>query len=775
MSMPLPCPAFVEDVVTRLRRHCAQEAARNAAVFIEDDPDDNAAEEHPDVPVPDTEPLAPLDLLVARHRAREARAERAARSDAAAAEIEAGATPPEAPARTAPPVQVPATDLALALRLAATYGSPAGLSAPLRPGALTCLTGISAKEAKAIARLLPICILPTKVRIVDRFCASSPAGRSLLILHPESDEEPISEAVRTRFLRALTDALASGTTPILLLLPTALRLPPDLAAHLPPAHPLAPLGRDLMLAHLGASYAPLTPDDHVAIAAALPDDRALAGLSDIALALALREPDARAAAERLAALVAPHRQTDLPRLEEIGGSGAATRAARRLVADLALWRAGTVAWSELSHSMLLYGPPGTGKTWLARAMGQSAGIGFVSASFAQWQASGHLGQMLAAMRASFAEARRLRPALLFIDEIDAVGTRSDPELHNRNYRHQVINGFLEEMDTIARDEGVIVVGACNHPERIDPAVLRAGRFDLTLEVPLPDAGMLHGILERHLDFPEPELRALAAAAVGLSAADLDAAIRLTRTDARAAGRTVGSADLQARLAVLQPRCPEHDRRVALHECGHAIVAAALGRGRVTRLLMRRGGGETTRAAIPTGTLLDDIEREIAVLLAGRAAEHLILGAVSAGSGGGPDSDLARATRMALSIDTTSGLGAEGPVWLDTPDALLLREPATHARVRARIEAAEARARTILARNRALLEGMAEALWTARELDQEAAALWLARVLDDTASTTDGANLKEEVSDKLESCSQFPDRSCNQAASWPTVATRPRRC
>ncbi|MET4130648.1 hypothetical protein ACSSV6_004005, partial [Roseovarius sp. MBR-38] len=181
---------------------------------------------------------------------------------------------------------------------------------------------------------------------------------------------------------------------------------------------------------------------------------------------------------------------DVPRLEDMAGDSPALLAARRMVADLLLWKAGQVAWSDLSRSTLFYGPPGTGKTWLARAMGASAGIACVTGSFAEWQAAGHLGDMLREMRKTFAEARSRAPCILFIDEIDAVGSRASRDPHNSNYRTQVINGFLGEMNAIALQEGVIVVGACNFIDRIDPAVLRAGRFDLKIKVPLPDAAGL---------------------------------------------------------------------------------------------------------------------------------------------------------------------------------------------------------------------------------------------------------------------------------------------
>lgn len=104
--------------------------------------------------------------------------------------------------------------------------------------------------------------------------------------------------------------------------------------------------------------------------------------------------------------------------------------------------------------------------------------------------------MLREMRRTFAEARAKAPTVLIIDEIDAVGSREDRDQHNRSYRTQVINAFLAEMDAISRNEGVIVVGTCNNPEMIDPAVLRAGRFDMKVAMPLPDAESLFSVF-RH--------------------------------------------------------------------------------------------------------------------------------------------------------------------------------------------------------------------------------------------------------------------------------------
>lgn len=447
------------------------------------------------------------------------------------------------------------------------------------------------------------------------------------------------------------------------------------------------------------------------------------GMAD--LLIALRGASVGEVARNLAALRAAQKleHHDQPDLDAITGDSPALSAARAMVADLQLWREGELGWNELTRTALFHGPPGTGKSWLAQAIARSSGFTAIPASFGEWQAAGHLGDMLKAMRESFAEARSRAPAMLIQEELDAVGTRADRSPH-QNYRVMVINAFLALMDGIARDEGVVVVATCNHPELIDPAVLRPGRFDLGLTVPLPDAAALAGVLRRHLTLPESEIRALAQQAVGHSMADLDAALRDLRGEARRAGRQITPEDLRAAFGT------EHDpaitQRVAIHECGHALVTAALGHGQIQRIALDRAGGQTRIRRAPRAGLIADHTDLLAELMAGRSAERLILGTVSSGAGSSEDSDLALATRIALAIETRFGPGAEGPLWL-CESADWLHDKAIRARLRERIETAEAEATRILIPHHALLEDMAEALATRRELSGKDAAHWLEQV------------------------------------------------
>ena len=470
--------------------------------------------------------------------------------------------------------------------------------------------------------------------------------------------------------------------------------------------------------------------DDSAFLQALPEDTLLARLDTAHICVALRAPHPTEAARRLHAMTSSHAMTG-PRLEAMAGDGPALTAARRLVADLLLWKQGKVAWSDLSRSILLYGPPGTGKTWLARAMGNSAGIACVTGSFAEWQSAGHLGDMLREMRKTFAEARRLRPCILFIDEIDAVGSRTDGDRHGINYRTQVINGFLGEMNSLSTEEGVIVIGACNYPDTIDPAVTRAGRFDLRIELPLPDTEAILALLRQYLreDITDHELKLLARKAVGRSPAEIDAAIRAARSEARHDRKRLSIAMLRDHLKVgIDDDHPGRLRRIALHEAGHAVIGAALRLGRIERMMIKDAGGTITRTPHQSESLLSDIDAEIAYSLGGRAAERLMLGEVSAGAGGPAHSDLASATRYALDVEAVYGLGLEGPVWHETPGLMMMQNSHLKARVRQRIERAERRAGTILAANKAVLEGLAEELMRQRSMKAAGIDSWLRRVV-----------------------------------------------
>lgn len=627
----------------------------------------------------------------------------------------------------APAAPIPSRQLLTAMRLAAGFGSEEALAAALDRRAVTLLMDVDIADLELVTDVLKFCF-----------------PRNALIRHrPDTTDGVVSKSQTERLWRMLEDSM-DGDTPILVILPTGLALPSHLRHAGLPTHRLPAITADILIAHLRAGELGDTLMDEAVFRAALPADVLLAGLGTIQACTALRAPDLDGVIQRLAAMTRPD-ETQGPTLEDMSSDSPAVVAARRLIADLALWKQGKVAWSDLSRSILFYGPPGTGKTFLARAMGNSAGLACVTSSFAEWQSAGHLGDMLREMRKTFAAARRQTPCILFIDEIDAVGSRNSSDTHGTNYRTQVINGFLGEMNAIALEEGVIVVGACNHIDRIDAAVLRAGRFDIKVEVPMPDAQQIFSLMRQHLaeEIPNADLLNLARAAVGHSPAAIDAAIRAARSDARHTSTTITAASLRAHLSLSIDTGPRILWRVALHEAGHATIAAALHLGRITRLVLTPQGGETHRQRAGTESLLSDIEDDICYDLAGRAAERLILGTISAGAGGPAQSDLASATDKALKIEIAYGLGPDGPVWVEAPTVIMLQNTNLRDRVRKRLDKAEARAVQVLSEHRAMLEALAKALMAERSLNEEQIAEIVAGVRESTATSQDAAHSTAE--------------------------------
>lgn len=415
-----------------------------------------------------------------------------------------------------------------------------------------------------------------------------------------------------------------------------------------------------------------------------------------------------------------------PTLDDLHGMGEAGEWGRELAADLSDWRLGKIGWQDVDRGVLLSGPPGTGKTTFAAALARSCNAHLVLGSLARWQAKGHLGDLLKAMRGAFDEARKNAPSIIFVDEIDAVGDRERFDDHNRQYSIEVVSALLECIDGIEGREGVVIVGACNHPHRLDAALVRAGRLERHICVPLPDQNGREGILRWHLRgaLAEVDLSGIAATTEGWSGASLERLVRQGRRRARRQRRELAIDDLIAELPSPFPVPPEMRRRAAVHEAGHAVLALHLRSGELVSVsvesaiapvpnLVQQGGGVSLKHEGITERTRGQFLDRIAVSLGGAAAEEVVLGERSAGAGGRSGSDLHAATLLALACEASYGLGG-GLAYLASEDedeliGLLRVDRLLHARVEKLLGEQDARAKRILEEHRGHVEQIADAL------------------------------------------------------------------
>lgn len=408
--------------------------------------------------------------------------------------------------------------------------------------------------------------------------------------------------------------------------------------------------------------------------------------------------------ERLADVVSKKTRWfgDGPALEELEGYGEAKTWGLELVQDLREYASGRLKWSDIDHkALLLSGAPGTGKTSFARALAKSAGVPLVATSVADWNANTYLSGTLQAIRTTFAEAKRQAPSLIFVDELDGISDRAKLVGEYATYWTQIVNLLLEQLAGVDGREGVVVIAATNHPDRIDPAILRAGRLDHRIELERPNTETLAKIIRFHLTdqlLTDVDLMPIAMAGRGSTGADVEAWVRRAKATARRSNRELDLADLVWQATSGEQQLPPAIRhRVAVHEIGHALVGTVLGVGRFVGVSIHERGGQTEFANALSGATTAEKARELITMsMAGRAAEKLVLGDVAVGSGDGPDSDLAKATRLAVLIEGQFGEGDFGSVYIGEhlPESLI-QYPSLRKAVRGTIEAAEEQARSLI--------------------------------------------------------------------------------
>jgi len=404
---------------------------------------------------------------------------------------------------------------------------------------------------------------------------------------------------------------------------------------------------------------------------------------------------------------------------------------------------------RIPRGVLMVGSPGTGKTLLAKAIAGEAKVPFFSISGSDFVEM-FVGVGAARVRDMFENAKKHAPCIIFIDEIDAVGRQRGAGLGGGNdEREQTLNQMLVEMDGFESGQGVIVIAATNRPDVLDPALLRPGRFDRQVVVPLPDIRGREQILKVHMRkvplSPNVDATILARGTPGFSGADLanlvnEAALFAARRN----GRTVDMSDFEKakdkiimgaeRRSIVMPE--EERKNTAYHESGHAIVAKMLPKTdpvhKVTIIPRGRALGVTMQLPENDRYSMDKerLLNTIAVLFGGRIAEEIFMNQMTTGA----SNDFERATAIARDIVTRYGMTSElGPmVYAENEGEVFLGRSVTKtthmseatmqkvdAEIRRIIDEQYGVARKILEDNREMVESMTRALleWETIDADQ----------------------------------------------------------
>ena len=402
--------------------------------------------------------------------------------------------------------------------------------------------------------------------------------------------------------------------------------------------------------------------------------------------------------------------------------------------------------ARIPKGVLLVGPPGTGKTLLARAVAGEAGVPFFSISGSDFVEL-YVGVGASRVRDMFAQAKKSRPCIIFIDEIDAVGRQRGAGMGGgHDEREQTLNQLLVEMDGFGANEGIIIMAATNRPDILDGALLRPGRFDRQIVVGRPDLKGREEILKVHSKnktlSKDVDLKKIAKATVGYTGADLENLMNEAAIFAARRNKTeIDNSDIDdANMKVMmgpqkksQIITDKEKRLTAYHEAGHAVLTKLVSARDVVRQvsIIPRGmaGGYTMH--IPEEDSMyygkKDILNDIVILLGGRVAEELTMDDISTGA----SSDLKRATALAHEMVAKYGMSDKiGPICYDSNEEVFLGRDYGHSKQYSEMIAAQIdkevetllneqykRAKTLLTENSDKLKNVAEALLSNEVLDE----------------------------------------------------------
>ena len=393
--------------------------------------------------------------------------------------------------------------------------------------------------------------------------------------------------------------------------------------------------------------------------------------------------------------------------------------------------------AKMPKGILLVGPPGTGKTMLAKAVAGESNVPFFSMSGSEFVEM-FVGMGASKVRDLFKQAKEKAPCIVFIDEIDAIGTKRSGNVMGNDEREQTLNQLLTEMDGFEDNTGVIILAATNRPESLDPALTRPGRFDRRVPVELPDLKGREDILKVHAKKiklePNVDFNKVARMASGASGAELanivnEAALRAVRDGRGQATQADLEESIEVVVAGYQKKnailTDKEKMVVAYHEIGHALVAAMQSHSAPVQkitIIPRTSGalGYTMQVEEGNHYLMskEELENKIATLTGGRAAEEVVFGSVTTGA----SNDIEQATKLARAMITRYGMSDDfGMVALETVtnqylggDASLACAPETQSlidkKVVALVKEQHEKARKILADSRRTLDELAKVLY-----------------------------------------------------------------
>lgn len=450
------------------------------------------------------------------------------------------------------------------------------------------------------------------------------------------------------------------------------------------------------------------------------------------------------------------------KLEKLHGYGDALEWGLDLARDLKAYKDGSLLWDHISKGLLLSGPPGCGKTTYAKALAAQCGVPLICGSYGEWAAGHGQTDLLKKMRETFKKAAKSAPCILFIDEVDSFPDRDSVPEWGAVWERQIVNGLLELIDGTSSTSGIVVVGACNNPSIVDPALKRPGRLDHHIEIPLPDDKSRLGILKHHLKKAGPlsdimndegtvvqNLRDVIERTEGCSAAEIEKIVRDAAKIARKQSRQITSDDLVASLPKIIKFSDDYKYYLAVHEIGHAVAAAKLGLKMdwIAIADSVRQDHEKKNQMLGVVKINKDFESKetkqfaintICMKLAASAAEEIILGEISSGR----VIDLSTATELATLLEVSLGYGrtliSDGHD-LNSKEltALRARDEDLRDRVHYTLEEQMSRARQIIREHKHIVIKLAKRLASERKIDPA-----------DVVAAVNGLDITENVIDDL---------------------------